>query len=209
MYIAKAIESIRSNITLINMLEQYGDFGTDSDGDGLADGLSPGGGASEYTFTEGVQRLTAISESAKQFYAEFTSSKITFTWDINDVIYFCGWVRAISGTAKLGLYNRKADGSFDTVVSAAISNNEWTFVSIELTVSSKYSTPILYARIAINSASGQSSFVGSGEKIEVKKCILINKTKMFGLGNELTKAQMDTFVQSNPTYFTQRDYMKV
>jgi len=108
------------NPIIVNMVGELGNFPMDSDGDGLADGLSPSAGVSEYTFTEGVQRLTAISESAKQFYAEFTLSKTTFIWDTKDVIYFCCWVRAISGTAKLGLYNRKSDGSYDTVVSAAI-----------------------------------------------------------------------------------------
>lgn len=188
-------KSYKTNI--INLLYPYGNLQVDSNADGLADGLSASKLATK-TLVNGVQTITANNENA-QHYSYFNMSNYGFIPQVGDKLYLCAIMTGINGKASICIYNRRSDGLYEqsTIVVGAI-NGTNEFLSGELTVTSIYSTPNVILRAMITQSGGSVNFIGTNEGMSFSKMIFINKTQAFGAGNEWTKAQVDTLIQSKP-----------
>lgn len=203
MFLTNAMRQLSVNRQLVNLLGN-GNFGVDTDGNGLGNGLTSGA-IINYVMADNTQYIEASTTSTVH-YADFSlSPSIT----AGDKLYFCGLSKSSKGKSKLVLYNKDASGSTIELGSTlGTTSNLYEWHSVYMTITTVYSIPSVICRFLIHNASNSFVFAGTGENMQFKKCMLINLTKAFGSGKEPSKSDMDAFAQAN-SYFTQIDFLKV
>lgn len=173
-----------------NMLGDVGDFGADSNADGLANNQVTSNVTG--TLINGEQTLIATATSGEHR-AQF---EVYSGFDVGDVLYACGYYKSTVGKASLYLYNRKSDGAYEQAfVAGTVGATNYEFLSVHMPVTSLYSTQQIIARCHIMNSSGSISFAGAGETATIKQVHVINLTKLFGAGYEPSKNIMDYYVK--------------
>lgn len=183
---------------LNNLFYQYGDCETDSNSDGLADGiLWDGGGASgQYNLSDDKKYGLKSQRLVSNYNYCRTYGKYTVTEA--GVYYICNFGKALNGSS---LYircriNNQIDGSGGAIYNVEAGAN-WGIGSGVTT-------------LAIGDVIRFGIFAYStGQEGLMDGLYIINLTKDMGEGKELTKAQADAFISAQTTYFKQRVYSLV
>lgn len=178
------VKQLSGQKRLNNILGSYGNFGVDSNADGLADGWFAYGVASK-SLTDNIQTFTANTQYGR---LEIPS----ITCKLNDVFYFCMWVKA----SYTQVYAQIGDNpQYPTTLYTNVGN--WQFVSCRYVKIVDDTSVTFY--IADSRPSGWLPAY-------IKQATILNLTKDLGTGNEPTKEQMDSWIQARP-YFDKRDYI--
>jgi hypothetical protein len=176
-------------VVLVNLLGDYGNFGTDSDSDGLADGwaIPVGGSLSSKSIADNKQTFTPSSLYGGIF-------ALTTQVSTNDILYACAKI-ATTG-ANVHLVVNSYDSGIGTTMQVPPSGVS-SFVSV------LQATNHTIMRIVIQNRNSSDY-----KAIIAEKVFWFNLTKAFGAGNEPSQATMDTFMQAAIAqgYFVQRVY---
>lgn len=172
----------------------------DNDSNGISDGLSIINVTG--TLTDGVQTLTASGTTSTSHYTEIRLHELGVEIPkAGDKLYFCGlFANPSDSRAKIYIFNKKEDGAVEsTEAGSTLNNNTWEFMSAELTISSVFDSPSVILRQRIATSTGGLTFIANGESIKFQKLYCINKTKIFGAGNEPTKTEMNAMLEPHLT----------
>lgn len=171
---------------LVNLLGTAGNFVADSSGDGLADGYSIIGSATNLSVSENVQ-------TGK--FAQWGGIEIVFNADVGDVIYVCAYVNP--HTAIDTNISVKSDSTYNVSSYSAITVGSYNFLSTTATLTSGVH------KINISNLNAASQI------IDIKRLHVFNLTKVFG-STKPTKAKLDTFMQLlGDRYYTKKDYIDI
>lgn len=167
---------------LHNLFGSIGNFAIDSNGDGLADGV---------TRSSGVP--CALENNIQSFIPQAQYNGIKLDWPIPEghVGYYCIYVQTLA--PSVFIQTPVSDGTGNNV---GVSTNEnFIFISRR---SAYFNSD--YMQIA----SGSSSTYG---EINVKRAFCFDLTVDFGVGKEPLKADMDTFMRAQIEYFINKEYV--
>ena len=162
---------------LVNSLGADGNFGVDSNADGLADGWSNESGV--HALTNNVQRFTAAS----QFDGIYSDTVPVAT---GDILYACARITA-SSSFDISVGFSVSGGGVASKADATVINGV-TFVSHYYSVTSSYSA--LGTKIYDHRSS-------AWDYIDVELVTYVNLTAIFGAGNEPTQATLDRQLQTH------------
>lgn len=171
---------------LINLLGTDGNFSADGNTDGLGDGWSTTGATSK-----------SISNNIQSFVVSAKDKAISCAFgtpNANEIIYTCAIVKAPYAAVNLQLY-----GAASPLLAFYSGSGDWELLSVRT----------YYTTAMARSVFVQDTSISGWQTVQVKQVYVFNLTQIFGAGNEPTKAQMDSFMQSQSDYFVQRNYMKV
>lgn len=161
---------------VVNLLGADGNFGVDSNADGLADGWIKEG-TPTVSVTGNVQKVTPAS----QFHGIGSNTAIR-SQNVGDKIYGFMFMLSTSNLNRLTL----AEGTGGVSQSKTHSGSgAFEFMSVQGTLASKIDSGF---RVVTALTSGFSEF-------QIKQAHLLNLTTIFGAGNEPTQAEMDKIVQ--------------
>ena len=165
------------------MLSYDGNFQSDSNSDGLGDGWSSSG-ATSLSMTNNEQNFTPTVQYGRIIH--------NFSRNAGEVIYVCAYIK--SSTTSIFLQTDNGGSN----VNVSYSNlGSYQFLSAQYTANG----PTDSARIVYGLTAGFSN-------ISTKLFYVFNLTAIFGAGKELSKTQMDTFMQAQASYFVQKEYRR-
>jgi hypothetical protein len=144
--------------------------------------------ATNVTMTASDNKLRLVANGTGEHYGEKEQSSV-FT--AGHVYYARVKVSGIIGKAKFEMFNRKADGNFESAESVLSQNG---CASIVLPVTTKYSSPYAALRMRVMNAAGSLSFTASSEEASWEYLFMIDLTALFNAGNEPTAVQMDAYM---------------
>lgn len=182
---------------LKNLLGLNGNFVSDYNANGLGDGLNSPTGLTGYVMTNNTQYMQATGAGAHyvQFF-DFSSNHLNII-EKGDILYGCILAKTTKGQIGVGLYNKKDDSNYEQTTIALGTKNaaNFEFISKSLTVSSTFTTPNMFMRIFIYDELDHQSYTANGENCTLARCLIINKTKLFGKGNEWSDIQLTNMLK--------------
>jgi hypothetical protein len=102
----------------------------------------------------------------------------------------------VTGMARVTLFNRKSDGTFEvTVTQLTAGQSGWVICT--LTPTSLFATPDIRYRISLRNSGGGAEFIGSGESARFSNLTFWDCTADFGESNCPTEAQFTTILTNN------------
>ena len=164
------------SIDSFDMLGGSGKFATDSNSDGLADGIA-NGNATSFSLSNGIQKFTAVSQ-----WGCITKENLPFA--IGDIFYGYAYVK--SNSNQTGLQIGDGDG-VPAGMQWHTGNNTFEFMSASYTANASLGGSANGIRV-------RSWLTSSWPEIEVKQMFMFNLTSIYGAGSEPTKAQMDALI---------------
>lgn len=170
------LSAIGSPYNFVNLLGNDGNFGVDTNADGLADGWTSDVALSTKSINGNVQSFVA----GGQFAGVKKQTALDLIQNIGDVFFGCAYVKASSNLVRLRMQN--AGGA------SALSHSGsglFEFMSFRL---------IKLVSVGKILAVQDERTTGFNE-VQVMQFHLLNLTTIFGAGNEPTKDQMDVIVQ--------------
>jgi len=174
---------------LSNLLGTDGNFGIDSNSDGVADGWNLAVSLSAKSIDSNIQSFTA---SATNGGFEKAINATT------DKIYACTYVKASSANVSL----RVAGGLITAVESNHTGSGNFEFLSVLVTGNN---SGLIYYKVYDKNTSAWT-------QVQAKQAHVFNLTQIFGAGNEPTKAQLDAVIKAlidNQGYITEKDIVDV
>lgn len=161
---------------IANRLGDNGNFTTDSNSDGLADGWSAYSTLATKSIANNVQTFKASATSGGIQYAGLTNS-------VGNIIYVCAMINAPSTSISMNLMSGGSTKA--SVTHSSIAGREFMSV-IHTAITGETS---LIPVIRDNRSSAWTD-------ITVDNVYFYNLTSIFGAGHEPTKAQMDAFINT-------------
>lgn len=169
--------------TLSNLLGNDGNFGVDSNYDGLADGWSKGSMSSVPTLASNVQTFISDAQYKGLSYTTATSGVVGHKY------YYSVWLYG-----GVDMYSQIIVGSnYNNGNKQNPSTNTWNFLS-------GYFTASATGNIAINITSNITS---GWINTQIKQAYIFDLTAIFGAGNEPSKGDIDHYMYSQ-TYFSSK-----
>lgn len=169
--------------TAVNLLGSDGNFGTDTNADGLADGWSLASLASK-SMTGNVQTFTASAQ-----YGTITNVAVRNA-SVNDIVYCCCQMLAtVAGQARITLAQGTGGLNLSTYHTGG---GAFEFLSQRGALFSKADSYVNLQTVATS----------TWAPIQVKQAHLLNLTAIFGAGNEPTQAEMDAWMKAQSSYIT-------
>ena len=175
------------NVTLTNYLGTDGNFGSDSNSDGVADGWVKSGSPTGLSVSNNVQSFTPV--------AQYNGIRYAITPVTNNKYYACAFVKTTHANAiKLTLQ----DGGLPTTGgNIHTGSGNWEFLSVGIVTATSTTNGVVYC--LENLTTGFS-------EVQMKQFHVINLTDAFGAGFEPTsKTWLDYYMQlyfANNGYFT-------
>jgi len=126
---------------------------------------------------DGIAEKTATSQ-----YGMISFSHSNYLTLRNHIIYMCGSIKTDSTNVKLTISD-----SITNTSTSSIADNQFHFLSAIKTISD--TSPGVYSRIQDNRSSGWTKFY-------VDNIYTFDLTAIYGLGNEISKTQMDNIMSN-------------
>lgn len=170
------------NITLTNLLNNEGNFITDSNSDGVADGWSQYGMSS-----------TSVSSNVQSFTPTFqyASMKHVVNTTFENIFYYCCYLRSSKTSTRLCLQ------AAPSLQSRHSGSGNFEFKSLYFTSLNTNS------QFTVDDDSSST-----WSQIQLKQCFAFNLTACFGAGKEPKQEIMDAYMQDviSQGYFTSKQY---
>jgi hypothetical protein len=178
--VMKTLGGISEVANLLNALGTYGNFASDSDADGLANGWVNAN--STVSLASNEQSVTALG----QYSGIYVPTNVTGI--IGHVYYYCA---LCYGKTSINLKLQIASTT-NLALANITTPDSWEFVS-NIYSNTLYEGLLLF-KISDHAASGftESKF---------KSVYVFDLTDIFGAGNEPTKSQMDAYMDTDPAFF--------
>jgi hypothetical protein len=175
----------RQKPILHNLFGSIGNFAIDSNGDGLADGLTRSSDLISCSLENNIQSFTPL--------AQYHNLKADFFVPAGHVGYWCLMIQTMAPSIYI-----------QTPVSDGTGSNVNPGISEDFKFVSRKSNSFSGTTIVIATNSTTSFGV-----IRLKMVHGFDLTEDFGEGNEPSKAEMDAFMQAHTEYFVTKEYVPV
>jgi hypothetical protein len=171
---------------LVNLLNRMGNFETDADSNGMADGWKSL--LASVPVKSMVNNIQSVTPTAR--YQALSAQNLPF--GVGDKVYACVWMRTAGGL-------NSAYQSIIGVETLYGGSGNFEFLSgLSTATATTHNYDVITSKLA-------SDWVA----IEVKLAYVFNLTKVFGAGKEPTKTAMDAFMQAQTEYFVNKEYILV
>ncbi len=172
------IDAVVKGEMIVNLLGKDGDFGTDSNSDGLADGWLNLNTGQTATISNNEQRIVSPTSPAHGYWGISTTKGKA---NANDVIYARAEMKKVAGTNNIGI----------AVAIGSMSSNPSDFTATESFKKYSVLRTMTEAGDIRFWAYISKSVTSEVQDATIRKAFLVNLTNLFGAGNEPDQAWCD------------------